>query len=184
MQERKWFFKRQKREMPLGIQIISESLPLLVVVAYLLFGFLMNAWHPAWLIFFAIPLYYGTVGAVKYKSANVFPYPVLVAFVYLLCGCVWEMWHPHWVMFLTIPFYYGAVSLIRNNDKVKFLHVLLPIIVVAAYLCIGFFAKAWHPGWIIFFAIPVFEEILSVVKIYKAKKAEKKDTVYKEFDNN
>lgn len=184
MCERKSFFKRQKKEMPLGVQIVSESLPLLIIAVYLLIGFLADGWHPGWLIFFAIPLYYGTVGAVKYKNANIFPYPVLIAFIYLLCGCVWGMWHPHWVMFLTIPFYYGVVKFIKNNDKAKFIHALLPIIVIATYLCIGFFAKAWHPGWIIFFAIPIFEEIWNVVKRHKSKKSENKDTVYKEFDNN
>lgn len=32
--------------------------PVLCVILFLLFGFLFDAWHPAWVIFLTIPLYY------------------------------------------------------------------------------------------------------------------------------
>lgn len=32
--------------------------PLLVTIAYLFVGFAFNLWHPAWLLFITIPLYY------------------------------------------------------------------------------------------------------------------------------
>ncbi len=34
------------------------AFPVLVVIVYLLFGFLMNLWHPMWIIFLTIPIYY------------------------------------------------------------------------------------------------------------------------------
>lgn len=37
--------------------------PIIIVVAYLLMGFLGNLWHPGWIVFFAIPLYYGLLAA-------------------------------------------------------------------------------------------------------------------------
>ena len=43
---------------------------MLVVVAYLLMGFLGNLWHPGWLIFLAIPLYHWGVDCVVHKRVR------------------------------------------------------------------------------------------------------------------
>lgn len=38
--------------------MLNGSLPIWVVLIYLYLGFAFRLWHPGWLIFFAIPLYY------------------------------------------------------------------------------------------------------------------------------
>ncbi|MCI8442286.1 MAG: hypothetical protein HFG27_07135 [Provencibacterium sp.] len=40
---------------------LNATLPIWVVLIYLYIGIFWNLWHPGWLIFFAIPLYYTTL---------------------------------------------------------------------------------------------------------------------------
>ncbi len=42
--------------MILGIDSISGLYPLVVVIAYLVMGFVWNLWHPGWIIFLTIPV--------------------------------------------------------------------------------------------------------------------------------
>ena len=37
---------------------MSFPYPMLCVILYLAFGFLFHAWHPGWIIFFTVPIYY------------------------------------------------------------------------------------------------------------------------------
>ena len=36
--------------------------PIVVTIIYLLLGFVFNLWHPAWILFITIPVYYSIVG--------------------------------------------------------------------------------------------------------------------------
>lgn len=37
---------------------MSFPYPMLCAILYLAFGFLFDAWHPGWIIFFTVPIYY------------------------------------------------------------------------------------------------------------------------------
>ncbi|MDR1263034.1 MAG: helix-turn-helix transcriptional regulator [Oscillospiraceae bacterium] len=91
------------------ISRVQFPYPIIVTAAYLAAGFLFNWWHPGWLLFLTIPLYY-TMPDFEHeplRSALLkFPYPVLITLVYLSMGCFLNWWHPWWLMFLTIPLYY------------------------------------------------------------------------------
>ena len=39
--------------------------PVVVTFVYLLFGFFFNLWHPTWLLFLSIPIFYSYYGVVK-----------------------------------------------------------------------------------------------------------------------
>ena len=39
---------------------------------------------------------------------------------------------------------------------------ITPIIALAAFLLIGFLSGAWHPGWLVFLAIPIVPTFLSL----------------------
>lgn len=81
--------------------------PVFVTILFLLLGFLGNWWHPAWILFLTVPLYYSLVDVIIHKrSFHHFPYPILTAVVFLLLGC-FGWWHPGWLVFLTIPLYYA-----------------------------------------------------------------------------
>ncbi len=138
--------------------------PILCAVVYLSMGFIWELWHPGWLIFLTIPLYYPLVEA-AYKSKDLirtllsFPYPVLVAGVYLLIGFEWGLWHPYWLLFLTIPVYYIVLESLKGlNISGGF-----PLLVLAAYLAMGFIWQLWHPGWLIFFTVPLYYPIAKAI---------------------
>lgn len=94
--------------------------PVAVVIAllYVSLGVLFHAWHPAWMLFLLIPLWYSFLGAVRKRNACLFAYPVFAALLYLCAGFFFGAWHPGWVIFLTVPVYYPAVSYLsgRGND--------------------------------------------------------------------
>ena len=92
--------------------------PILAVIAYLIMGFGLNTWHPTWLIFMTIPVFYTVIamnGAKGFKAkANIFPYPILCAIFYLVLGFDYGLWHPAWLLFITIPVYYMLVNAVKN----------------------------------------------------------------------
>ena len=90
--------------------IWSFPLPAVICVVYLLIGFMFDAWHPGWLLFLLIPIWYSFVSAVKNGNAAMFAYPVLVTLVYLCAGFWLGIWHPAWMLYLTVPVYYYLAS--------------------------------------------------------------------------
>jgi len=75
--------------------------PLLVTVAYLVLGFVFHQWHPGWIIFLTIPLFY--LPDSERKPIRLLGNPVMVTIIYLLLGTVCNLWHPGWLVFLLIP---------------------------------------------------------------------------------
>ncbi len=112
----KEFFVK-KRNHPIWA-IVNATSVLLIVAAYLLLGFLMDAWHPAWLLFLLIP----TLTANNLSDLTG-TFPILVVGGYLCLGIFLDAWHPGWLIFLSIPVFYIAVDQIkkavRANRKIK-----------------------------------------------------------------
>lgn len=92
---------------------------ILIITAYIVIGLVWNAWHPGWLIFFAIPIWHSLVAAVRNKNMHIFSYPVVALFIFFALGIFKGMWHPGWVVFLTIPIYYSLVAYVRGLKKEK-----------------------------------------------------------------
>ncbi len=90
-----------------------------VIAAYILMGVFLDAWHPGWLIFLAIPLWYTAIEAIINKNAYAFAYPVLVVLGFFCMGFFMNAWHPGWVLFLTIPIYYCVLNYIIKTVKSK-----------------------------------------------------------------
>lgn len=93
--------------------------PIICTILYLIFGCcdILGGWHPSWIIFATIPVYYSLVGAIYNKRVSEFAYPVLTAVVYLVLGCYFNNWHPSWIIFITIPVYYSIASAIDKRIK-------------------------------------------------------------------
>lgn len=85
---------------------------LVITIAYFVIGCVWNAWHPGWLLFLLVPIWYSLLDAIEKKNAHRFAYPVLATLIYLMLGFFCFAWHPGWVVFLTIPLYYSIVSYI------------------------------------------------------------------------
>jgi len=99
--------------------LMRLPIPLFVVAAYLAMGFLWGWWHPGWLLFLTIPVYYqlAAMAAVTdiRKKLNRFPIAVLCVLAYLILGFAFDTWHPSWMIFLVIPIYHVMVGAIFHN---------------------------------------------------------------------
>lgn len=97
--------------------------PAITAVAYLLLGFLADAWGIAWILFCTIPVYYGLVECIRSGKISRFPYVTLMPCIYLYIGMQYSLWHPGWIIFCTIPIFYpiaGAIDkAIAKHKKSK-----------------------------------------------------------------
>jgi transcriptional regulator with XRE-family HTH domain len=167
---------KKKKDYP---KAYNFPFPIVVVIVYLLLGFYKNFWHPGWLIFMTIPLYYFVVSLFDKEKTHeektgwwMIPYSILTVVVYFLVGYYFDLWHPTWLIFLTIPLFYFVVSLLtptKDGEQRKFWLVFpYPLVAVAVFFMLGYFLNLWHPGWLIFMTIPLYYYL---VDIYYKKKA-------------
>ena len=105
-------------------QIIKLSVvfgyPLLVLITFLLTGFIAKGWHLNWLLLLTIPVYWSALYAWLKKNLYFFLFPLLCVCVYLFIGLAMpdnKGWHPWWLLLLEIPVYYAAVYLIGTFLK-------------------------------------------------------------------
>ena len=75
--------------------------PVFVTIAYLVLGFVFHQWHPGWIIFLTIPLFY--LPESERQPLRLLGNPVMITIIYLLLGCFCNAWHPGWLVFLLIP---------------------------------------------------------------------------------
>ena len=142
--------KKAKRS---NISLKTFPYPVLVTFVFLLTGSLYNIWHPGWMLFLTIPIYYTAIDG-NTLNFNKVEFPLIIVPLYLTLGFAFNLWHPGWLIFLTIPIYYWARSsmphIIINITGIlgaALLFILfgflfgtdriLWLIVVAAALCIG-----------------------------------------------
>ncbi len=102
--------------------LYSFPVPLIILVVYMLIGCIYGAWHPGWILFLLVPIWYSLVSAICSGNANCFAWPVMAAFLYLCMGIFGGLWHPGWVIFLTVPLYYTMISWVdsvrgRRKDR-------------------------------------------------------------------
>lgn len=93
---------------------VHFPIPSIILIVYIAIGCAYNAWHPGWLLFLLIPIWYSLVEAIEKRNAHCFAYPVLAALIFLCLGFYGYAWHPGWVVFLTIPLYYSLVSYVQE----------------------------------------------------------------------
>lgn len=105
-----WYKSHQQQKFPMTV---------IIILVYIFISAFFNLWHPGWLLFLLIPLWYTLVEAIYKKNAHIFAYPVLATLLFLISGFYANAWHPGWVLFLTIPVYYSLVSYFRSLRKGK-----------------------------------------------------------------
>ena len=97
-----------------GIKLLKFPFPLFVVLVFVVLGFALQDWHPAWLLFLLIPIYYHFAGAhtVRKKKPGLLAMavPEVIVLLYLICGFFFSLWSTAWVLFLAIPLYYWLVG--------------------------------------------------------------------------
>jgi len=116
-----------KRGWYLAQSVVSGTVAILAITAYVLCGLLIPdhyiGWGVCWLILLAIPLVSSFVEALHHKKFCAFAVPVLVAGIYVMLGMVFHLWSTAWPIFFAIPLYYiifgpidGAISHYRHRD--------------------------------------------------------------------
>jgi HTH-type transcriptional regulator/antitoxin HipB len=106
--------KHSKKEIAMSL-LTALPYPIVITIAYLLWGFLGDGWALGWTLFVTIPVYYSIIDCIKKKKASHFNYVFLVAFIYLFVGMKWGYWHPNWILFITIPIYYAITAAIEKR---------------------------------------------------------------------
>lgn len=101
------------------MNIINSTYALIVVLTYLLIGFLIpnDGFAKGWVLFLTIPIVFSIVKAVIHRNPHLFAFPVLIAFIYVGVGMLFSIWHPTWLMFILIPIYYSVVGAIGSSRK-------------------------------------------------------------------
>lgn len=88
-----------------------------LVAIYLYIGIKWYLWHPGWLIFFTLPVFYSFTNKKGGFSKSEGFYTLFVLIVYQFLGFYLELWHPGWLIFLTIPIFSGIVRMIKKRKN-------------------------------------------------------------------
>ena len=87
---------------------------IIVVILYCGLSYALDIWHPLWIIFLTIPIYYRIATACKAKTKKVFlgllPIPEIIVSLYLIISFATGAWNITWIMFLIIPLFYWYVG--------------------------------------------------------------------------
>ena len=96
-----------------ALNLLKFPFALIVVILYIALSMIFNIWHPLWLIFLTIPVYYRYAIACKANNKKVFnlllPIPEVIVTIYLCLGFGLGAWGIAALLFLIIPLYYWFV---------------------------------------------------------------------------
>lgn len=94
--------------------------PFVIIILYLVMSYFTKLWHPMWLIYLFIPIYYHLAGACCTRSKKGFlfalPIPEIIILLYLVLGFLKGVWGIGAILFLAIPVYYWAVAFYKNKE--------------------------------------------------------------------
>ena len=100
-------------------KLLIFPFPIIVVFLYVALSMAFKIWHPLWIIFMTIPIYYRFASACKANNKKVFalliPVPEMVVTVYLLLGISVGVWGYASLLFLIIPLFYWAVLVSKSK---------------------------------------------------------------------
>lgn len=109
----------------LGKSLFKFPFALVVAGIYVVMNLVSHNWHPSWIMFILIPIYYHFAGACFTKTSKGFlfaqPVPEIVILSYLVLGFISGLWGAGAILFIIIPLYYWGVAFYksakRSNDK-------------------------------------------------------------------
>ena len=105
----------------LSKKLLLFPFPFIIVILYILQGFTIGLWHPAWLMFLTIPAYYHfAIGArASTKKGLLLAMPVIEAalVLFLVLGLFLNAWSWAWVLFIIAACYYWIVLTYVKKDK-------------------------------------------------------------------
>lgn len=99
--------------------------PILIVILYMALSMIFDIWHPLWIIFLTIPIYYRFIISCKANNRKVFallqPVPELCVLLFLIIGLLTHGWGYAAFALVAIPLYYWLVivSKPKKNKEVQ-----------------------------------------------------------------
>lgn len=101
-------------------KLLIFPFPIIIAFLYVVLSMVFHIWHPFWIIFLTIPVYYRFAIACKANNKKVFtlliPVPEMIVIAYLLLGFAFGIWAYASILFLFIPLFYWMV-LVCNGKK-------------------------------------------------------------------
>lgn len=97
--------------------------PIIIVIVYLALSMIFKIWHPLWIIFLTIPIYYRFAIACKANNKKVFallqPIPELCVTIFLLIGVLTAQWGYACFVLMIIPLYYWLAIVIKSKKTLE-----------------------------------------------------------------
>lgn len=97
----------------LARKLVKFPFFLVVTILYVVLCFVTKLWHPLWIMFLALPIYYQFALACKGGNKKVFmlllPIPEIIVTLFLILGFAFGIWKYAWILFLLLPIYYWIV---------------------------------------------------------------------------
>ena len=91
--------------------------PIIIVILYVALSMIFQIWHPLWILFLTIPMYYRFAIACKANNRKVFalllPVPELIVTIFLCLGVATGMWGYSCLLFIVIPLYYWFACFVK-----------------------------------------------------------------------
>ncbi|MDD6729192.1 MAG: helix-turn-helix transcriptional regulator [Eubacteriales bacterium] len=95
--------------------------PIIVTIIYVALSLIFHMWHPLWIIFLTIPIYYRFAIACKGNSKKTFalllPVPEIIVTLFLCLGVTTGAWGYSCLLFIIIPLYYWMALVIKSKKK-------------------------------------------------------------------
>lgn len=103
--------------------------------------------------------------------------PFICVIIYVLIGSIFSEWGKGLLIFLLVP----IVPIILGTKRIR---IGYGTIILIIYIVLGFTLPenyGWHPGWVIFLTIPIFNIFCPKKSIVIGKKSPKKDDDFFEY---
>ncbi len=92
--------------------------PVFLIIIYIALSFVTKMWHPLWIMFLTIPVYYRIAIALKAQNkkalALLLPFPEIMLIAFLILGLCFGLWNS-WILFLFIPIYYWLAACVKSK---------------------------------------------------------------------
>ena len=93
--------------------------PIILVILYIALSMIFDIWHPLWIVFLTLPMYYRFAIACKANNKNVLMLLMtdqeFIVTVFLLLGILTGAWGYACILFIIIPLYYWLAMFIKSK---------------------------------------------------------------------
>jgi hypothetical protein len=82
---------------------------------------------------------------------------------FLLIGFTSHVWNPTWLVFVAIPIASTLTDItIKKRGAAGAVTGIVSLLAAAVFFVLGFMYGRWHPGWLVFFAIPIADILMKI----------------------